>query len=241
MLNLLEAEAALAAFAYPPFDARSVCIVAVDGPYSSGHRRCVPQDGSTDSSPMRSGSDAMVEAGSGHVRPIGNPVDAEHAATFFQQNSSNLSPRKVYRAKTWARFDKQLRLPFVDVDLLPVVERDAGMALKEFDRGRVRPASAVTPAWTDPDTSQGHWTLQTASGWCPRRCCMTKASRRSSDLDLHDVKAVLDRVGSHHSVPANTVSRRRLLCSKGSQRLLRVTRICDSPQPKRSHSCTRTR
>jgi type I restriction-modification system DNA methylase subunit len=203
------ARVALAAFAHPPFDARSVCIVAIDGPIHPDTASACRTTGAPivlicDQSQMQ-----WWKLGPADVRPIGNRVDAEHAATFFQQNYSNFAPRKVYRAKTWARFDKQLRLPFVDVDLLPVVERDAGMAIKELIEGEYTRLQQQL-GWTDPDASQGHWMLQTVFWLVSAKMLHDKDVETFSDLDLRDVGAVLDRVAQHHGVSVTKVSRQQL-------------------------------
>ena len=231
---------ALAAFAYPPFDARSACIVAVDGPLHSDTAGACRKTGAPILLLCHQGRMQWWKLGPVNVRPIGNPVDAERATAFFQQNSGNFAPQRVYRAKTWARFDKQLRLPFVNVDLLPVVERNAGLAVKELVEGEYARLQRQL-GWTDPDASQGHWMLQAVFWLVSAKMLQDKGVQAFSDLDLHDVTTVLDRVAQHHGAPATKVSRRQLPRSLRLHRLLRATRICASPQRKRSHSCTRMR
>jgi hypothetical protein len=208
------ARVALAAFANPPFDARSVCIVAIDGPIQPDTASACRKTGAPIVLICDQSQIQWWKLGPVDVRPIGNPFGAEHAATFFQENSGNFAPRNVYRAKTWARFNKQLRLPFVDVDLLPVVERDAGMAIKELVEGECTRLQHHL-GWTDPDPSQGRWMLQTVFWLVSAKMLRDKGVEAFSDLDLRDVRVVLDRVARHHGTPAIAVSRQRLSALEG--------------------------
>ncbi|MHC4402806.1 MAG: hypothetical protein ACYTG0_24355, partial [Planctomycetota bacterium] len=109
------ARVALAAFAHPPFDARSVCIVALDGASDAEEVAVCRSTGAPIALTCDQNRIRWWRLSPTDARPIGRPVDAEHAARFFEETSRRFAPRKVYRAKTWARFDRQLQLPFVDV------------------------------------------------------------------------------------------------------------------------------
>ena len=151
----------------------------------------------------------MVEAGSGSTfGPSGIP---SMPSTLRRSSSTTpvILPRERSTAQDMACFDNQLRLPFVDVDLLPVVERDTGMAIKELIEGEYARLQHQL-GWTDPDASQGHWMLQTIFWLVSAKMLHDKGVETFSDLDLLDVTAVLDRVGQHHSAPATKVSARQL-------------------------------
>ncbi|MHC4404308.1 MAG: HsdM family class I SAM-dependent methyltransferase, partial [Planctomycetota bacterium] len=143
------------------------------------------------------------------ARPIGRPVDAEHAARFFEENSRRFAPREVYRAKTWARFDRQLQLPFVDVDLLPVVEREAGTALTRLIEEEYAGLQRLL-GWTKPDASQEHWMLKSVFWLVSAKMLRDKGVEAFSGLDLRDVKAVFERVAQHHSSTVTAVNRSQL-------------------------------
>ena len=203
------ARVALAAFAQPPFDARSVCIVALDDPGDPERLAACRSTGAPivltcDRSQIRWWKLTPTEA-----RPIGGPIAAEQAANFFQRNSKRFAPQNVYRAKTWARFDRQLTLPFVDVDLLPVVEREVGTSLTRLiEEGYTRLQGLL--GWTDPDPSQGQWMLQSVFWLVSAKMLRDKGVETFSNLDLHEIKTVFERVAHHHGSPVTALTPPRL-------------------------------
>jgi hypothetical protein len=150
---------ALAAFAHPPFDARSACIVALDGPNHQDTVRTCRTTGAPIVLTCQERQFQWWKLGTADIRPIGRPVDAEEAPTFFARHAEDFSPQRVYRAKTWARLDKQLELPFVDIDLLPVIERDAGAALARLIEGSYAELQDRIE-WEEPTAAQAQWMLQ---------------------------------------------------------------------------------
>jgi hypothetical protein len=139
------------------------------------------------------------------ARPVGRPVEAKHAATFFDTNADKFAPEKIYRAKTWARLDGQLQLPFVDVNLLPFVERDAGAAITQLIEGEYGKLQRSL-AWADPSAAQGQWMLKNVFWLVSAKMLRDKGVDTFADLDLGDVQAVFKRVAQHHSSPVTTVS-----------------------------------
>ena len=100
-------------------------------------------------------------------------------------------------------------LPFVDVDLLPVVEREAGTALTRLiEEGYARLQSVL--GWTQPDASQGQWMLQSVFWLVSAKMLRDKGVEAFSGLDLHDVKTVFETVGQHHSSPVASLTSPRL-------------------------------
>ncbi|NQU25489.1 MAG: N-6 DNA methylase [Candidatus Nealsonbacteria bacterium] len=147
--------------------------------------------------------------GSKAVRRFGRSVGGEAAEAFFQKNADKLAPQRVYRAKTWARFDKQLRLPFVDVDLLPLVEREAGTALTRLiEEGYATLQDRL--GWGNPDSSQGQWMLKSVFWMVSAKMLRDKGVETFSDLDFSDVRDVFNRVAQHHSSPATKANRSQL-------------------------------
>ncbi len=191
------ARVALAAFAHPPFDARSACIVALDGP---SHQDTVGACRGTGAPIVLTCNERQVQwwkLGPVDARPIGLPVDAEEAPAFFERHSEDFSPQRVYRAKTWARLDKQLELPFVDIDLLPAVEHNAGASLSRLIEKNYAELQGHLE-WRKPTASQAHWMLQSVFWLVSAKMLQDKGVPKFSDLDLHDVRAVLARIAQHH-------------------------------------------
>ena len=151
----------------------------------------------------------LWKLGSRDVRPFGRPVNREDAEAFFQQNADEFAPQRVYRAKTWARFDKQLQLPFVDVDLLPLVEQETGKALTRLIEDEYATLQDRL-GWQNPDALQGHWMLQSVFWLVSAKMLRDKGVKGFSDLDSGNVRDVFNRVAQHHSSPATEVSRSQL-------------------------------
>ena len=199
------ARVALAAFAHPPFDARSVCILVLDGPSDPDTVAACRETGAPIVLTCDQGRMQWWKLGPRDVRPFGRPVDEEAAGAFFRQNANKLAPRRVYRAKTWARFDKQLELPFVDVDLLPVVEKETGTALARLiEEGYATLQGRF--GWRNPNSSQGHWMLQSVFWLVSAKMLRDKGVKEFSGLDPSDVRDVFNRVAQHHSSPVTKVS-----------------------------------
>ena len=199
---------ALAAFAHPPFDARSACIVALDGP---SHRDTVSACRSTGAPIVLTCHERRVQwwrQGPLDARPIGLPVEAEEASEFFERHSEDFSPQRVYRAKTWARLDKQLELSFVDVDLLPVVERDAGTALAlliEKNYGELQNLLG----WHEPTSSQAKWMLQSVFWLVSAKMLHDKGVPKFSEINLCEAREVIARIAQHHGRLALRLDTRR--------------------------------
>lgn len=188
---------ALAAFAHPPFDARSACIVALDGPSDQNAVDACRSTGAPIVLTCHERQFQWWKLGPVDVRPIGRPMDAEEAPAFFERHSEDFSPQRVYRAKTWARLDRQLGLPFVDVDLLPAVERDAGAALARL----IEQNYAVLQErleWAKPTASQAQWMLQSVFWLISAKMLHDKGVPKFSQVDLHDVRTVFAHIAQHH-------------------------------------------
>ncbi len=192
---------ALAAFAHPPFDARSACIVALDGP---SHRDTVGACRSTGAPIVLTCDERRTQwwkVGPVDVQRIGPPIDTAEVPAFFERHSEDFSPQRVYRAKTWARLDKQLALPFVDIDLLPVVEKDAGLTLTRLIEEKYAELQSNLE-WSKPTVPQVQWMLQSIFWLVSAKMLHDKDVLKFSEIDLRDVRKVFARIAQHHGMPA---------------------------------------
>ena len=90
---------------------------------------------------------------------VGPAIPANRIANFFDKNSSQLAPDRIYRAKTWGRFQKEFQLSFVDLGLMPLVEAEIGQALDELiERNVTLLKDRLT--WKELDEKKRHWLLQ---------------------------------------------------------------------------------
>lgn len=59
-------------------------------------------------------------------------LTAWELGAFFEQHRQELSPSAIYRAKTWGRLEQHLQTEFVDIGLMPLIEREAGQKLTDL-------------------------------------------------------------------------------------------------------------
>lgn len=202
--------APIVAFAQQPADSRSACVVVLAG-------GAAPQ--------------LAVEA----CKPLGAPVvflcyenslqwwkqgsqRAEHLQTvqsndvdaFFRENHNRFSPDAIYRAKTWGRFQSAYQLSFVDLGLMPVVEKQVGTALSGLIERSVAGIKQRL-GWAEISAEQGQWLLQSVFWLLSAKILHDKQVPSFSALDLGDVNEVFARLGKHYgTAPVASGSKRNL-------------------------------
>ncbi len=191
--------ASLVAFAYPPADARSACVAVLDGCEDSRETVLACQGLGT---PLVfvCGPDSLHwwSQDAAGPRPI-QRIAAPDVPRFFQKHGADFRPDRVYRAKTWARFDKEFQLSFVDRGLMPLIEGQIGQALQDLIERNVA-ALKSNLRWKDIDSQQGHWLLQTVFGLVSAKILRDKDVPAFDGLELADVDEVFTRLARHHNV-----------------------------------------
>ena len=192
----------LAAFAHSPHDSRSACIAVVDG---------------------TSDSEATVV----YCRGLGAPlvflyfpnrwqlwqqsttrpkllrqIPPEELPRFFLERKEKLAPESVYRAKTWARLDPSYQLDFVDVGLMPLVEKEAGRKLTELIERVVQEAKSRLH-WDEISQQQGQWLLQSHFWLLAAKILKDKDVSTFAALDLENVQDAFARVADHYGATAS--------------------------------------
>jgi hypothetical protein len=137
-------------------------------------------------------------------------VQASEVQTFFQTNQTQFSPEAVYRAKTWGRFQTQYQLSFVDLGLMPVVEKQVGTALSDLIERNVS-TSKHRLRWDTISAEQGQWLLQSVFWLLSAKTLRDKQVESFGDLDLSDVDEVFRRVAKHYgTLPITSGSKKKL-------------------------------
>jgi type I restriction-modification system DNA methylase subunit len=114
-----------AGFAYAPWDARSACITVVDSDIEtikSGHVRSVGAPVVLHCQGERLVWYKQKAASVEHLEDI----DSEEIESFFQKHEHDFSPQTIYEAKTRVGVPSEEQLTFVDIGLMPNLERDSG-------------------------------------------------------------------------------------------------------------------
>ena len=193
--------APLVAFAHSPFDSRSSCIAVLD-------QVSQPE---TDLRDYRSlGAPLVFTALSDHwqlwkqgaAKPeFVSRLRPSELSDFFKKEKGNLAPESVYRAKTWARFDKSYQLDFVDLGLMPLVEEEAGRKLSTLIERTVVEAKSRL-GWQAISEEQGRWLLKSNFWLLAAKILRDKSVPTFANLDLENLDEVFARVAQHYGAVA---------------------------------------
>jgi len=112
----------LAAFVHEPHDSRSACIAVLDN-VSDSETAVTQCRGLGAPVVFTYSSDFWLFWKQGTIKPqfLRRLLPVE-LPQFFQERKEELFPVSIYRAKTWARFEKSYQLDFIDVGLMLLVE-----------------------------------------------------------------------------------------------------------------------
>lgn len=155
------------------------------------------------------------------------PIPLAEVPLFFQEQGSNLAPEAVYRAKTWARFDKTYQLSFVDLGLMPLVEEEAGVRLSELIE-RVVLGAKSRLGWKQVSQERGQWLLQSNFWLLAAKILKDKNVPGFAPLDLEDLDSVYAAVASHYgaATPVPVGSRQqRLALRESAQEIARFSHL----------------
>ena len=191
------ASAPLVGFAQVPMDSRSACVAvltAIHGPR------------------------AAVEA----CRPLGAPIvlmcfdnhlqwwkqgvtsaewiesiPSDRIDNFFQRHQKDFSPEAVYRAKTLGRVRSEYQLSFVDLGLMPLVEKEVGEALGNLIERNVSGLKSRL-RWSHVTDEQGHWLLKAVFWLVSAKILKDKRVPSFDDIAITNVEEVFSRLAKHY-------------------------------------------
>lgn len=189
----------LAAFADEPIDARSACIAAIDqtadtkAAVASCRMLGAPvvfvcceeelqwwQQGAASPS-------LYVRTGWGEVR------------AFFRAHRKELSPGRLQDAKLRGAFDASRQLSFVDVGLMPLVDRHIGSQVTDLVVRLVK--RLVQELWPPPakvSPKDGRWLLRSIFWLLAGKVLHDKQVPQFEDVELGNVQDVFHRVSKHY-------------------------------------------
>ena len=119
---------------------------------------------------------------------------------YFRQHRQEFAPGAIFRAKSWQRAGEGQQLDFVDANLLPMLEREAGGRLRNLFERMVEATMNFLDWKSVPDNDDdAHW-LTKANFWLlAAKLLHDKRVPRFINLDLHDVRTVFARVAYHYN------------------------------------------
>jgi len=190
----------IAAFAHRPADIRSSCVLIL------------PSTGTTtdDLLACREIGAPVVFVASDRQWQLWKQTDAEpllvqsipteHLDSFFERRSSDFAPSAIFRAKTWLRAGVGRQLDFVDIGLLPMIEREAGKRLVGLFEEMVDMTVRLVGWKKIPETNaEAHWLTQTNFWLLAAKLLHDKQVERFVRLDLQNIEEVFDRVARHYN------------------------------------------
>jgi hypothetical protein len=208
--------AAYAGFAQRPFDTRSACFSAMD----------VVTTPEEDARACRNiGAPLTFLCQQGHLLwwgqtdrtpyQIGEAVPASRLEGFFREHSDDFAPKTVYRAKTLGRFEKAYERNFVDLGLMPMVEKEAGQTIERLLLDCVAEARDSVGWPKSVDLKQGQWLVKAVFWLMGAKMLHDKEVEGFIRLNFGNVDEVFARVATHYGESAEGLvtsqSRRRAL------------------------------
>ncbi len=192
----------LAAFAHPPHDSRSACIAVIEGA-SDPEETVVSCRGLGAPLVFLYFPDQWQLWQQSTTRPkLFRQIPPEELTSFFLERKEKLAPESVYRAKTWARLDPSYQLDFVDVGLMPLVEKEAGRKLTELIERVVQEAKSRLH-WDEISQQQGQWLLQSHFWLLAAKILKDKDVPTFTTLDLENVQDAFACVAGHYGATAS--------------------------------------
>lgn len=198
----------LAAFSQRPFDSRSACVLAWDEPGDGLLSSRLAQARQT-------GAPVLLVCANNHLHwwkqgAGGQPteylsVPASQLDGFFLEHGNDLAPQTIYRAKTLGRFDVTHQREFVDLGLMPTVEREMGGVIERLLLDQVASLREQLRMPKDISLEQGQWLVKSVFWLLGAKMLHDKAVERFIRLDFGNVDQVFDRMARHYGQSAEAI------------------------------------
>jgi hypothetical protein len=187
----------LVAFANAPEDARSACIAVLE------KGKATPLDIAA----VRGVAAPIIfscEDGGlqwwkqSHTSPerVAEIVPPENIPKFFAANKREFEPTRIYRAKTWGRYDGEYQLWFVDLGLMPLVEGEIGRRLVDLIVRNVDSLKS-TLQWKALNEVRSEWLMKAVFWLISAKILRDKSVGTFANLDLLNVDLVFESVSRH--------------------------------------------
>lgn len=148
---------------------------------------------------------------------IGEPVPVNRLEGFFRTHREDFAPRTIYRAKTLGRFEKTCERSFVDLGLMPMVEREAGQTIERLLLDSVAQVRDALGWPKEVDLKQGQWLVKSVFWLLGAKMLHDKEVEGFIRLNFSNVDEVFARVATHYGESADG-----LVASQPKRRALEV-------------------
>lgn len=188
----------LLAFARAPADARSACIAVIDSSPQETQEQVENLRGLAAPVVFVCGKQGLEWWQQSTISPRrkGSIIPPDQLPRFFEDNTHELGPDVLYRAKTWGRFNQEFQLTFVDLGLMPLVESEIGHRLEQLIARNVQELKAAL-GWQTISESQGAWLLKVVFWLISAKILKDKDVAPFRNIDIVSVADTLDAVATH--------------------------------------------
>jgi hypothetical protein len=198
----------LAAFSQRPFDSRSACLLAWDEPDNAPphtHLARARQSGAPvvficSGNELHWWKQGATNEPTEYLRVPANQIEG-----FFREHRDDLAPQTIYRAKTLGRFDVTHQREFVDLGLMPAVEKEMGEAIQRLLLDQVAALRGHLRMPKDITLEQGQWLVKSIFWLLGAKMLHDKSVEGFIRLNFDDVDQVFDRVARHYGQSAEAI------------------------------------
>lgn len=216
-------QAALAGFAQLPFDTRSACFAALDVATSPEEdARACRGIGAPLTFLCHRGNLLWWSQTERGPYQIGEPIPPTKLEGFFREHSEDFEPRTIYRAKTLGRFQESYQRSFVDLGLMPILEKEAGRTIERLLLDSVAEARDTLQWPKEVDLKQGQWLVKSVFWLLGAKMLHDKEVEGFIRLNFGDVDEVFSRVATHYGESAEglvTSQPKRLALERVAKRI----------------------
>lgn len=188
---------ALGGFIGKPWDARSACLAVVDATTDSRltAHACIEFGAPTALVCRGDSLDWWQLSITGPREP--KIVRASEVEGFFREHAAQLKPENIYAAKLHRPVPSGVQMQFVDVGLMPALERKAGEALNRLVTYAIR--TLMDELGEKVRSRSDHEGVYKSVFWLlAAKLLKEKAVKGFKSLDLSDASDVFDVVGQHY-------------------------------------------
>jgi type I restriction-modification system DNA methylase subunit len=187
----------LVGFAHRPLDTRSACVAVLPAGPSDDVVACRDIGASLF---FVADNDRWNVWSQTREQPIHRrTLKTSEVENYFRQHRDQFAPGAIFRAKSWQRAGEGQQLDFVDADLLPMLEREAGQRLRNLFERMVATTMDFLDWKSVPDNDdEAHWLTKTNFWLLAAKLLHDKRVPRFINLDFGDVRTVFARIAYHY-------------------------------------------
>lgn len=188
---------ALGGFIGRPWDARSACLAVVDATTDSrlAAHACIEFGAPTALVCRGDSLDWWQLSITGPREPMS--IRANEVEGFFRTHATQLKPENIYAAKLHRPVPSGVQMQFVDVGLMPALERKAGEALNRLVTQAIR--TLMVDLGGKVRSRVDHEGVYKSVFWMlAAKLLKEKAVNGFKSLDLNDIQEVFTVVGQHY-------------------------------------------